>query len=112
VYVSFVAQFASAESKKGEQFYTPSCVVRVLVEVLAPYNGRVYDPSCGWGVMFVSSEKVIEAHSSADCSICACRRSGQRALESPKQSLFLPGFKLVLPNPKHTPAAISKRGVN
>jgi type I restriction enzyme M protein len=63
VYEYFLAQFASAEGKKGGQFYTPSRVVRVLVEMLAPYKGRVYDPCCGSGGMFVSSEKFIEAHS-------------------------------------------------
>jgi type I restriction enzyme M protein len=63
VYEYFLAQFASAEGKKGGQFYTPSRVVRVLVEVLAPYKGRVYDPCCGSGGMFVSSERFIEAHS-------------------------------------------------
>src|SRR6202158_2687707 len=63
VYEYFLAQFASAEGKKGGQFYTPSRVVRVLVEVLAPYKGRVYDPCCGSGGMFVSSEKFTEAHS-------------------------------------------------
>jgi type I restriction enzyme M protein len=62
VYEYFLAQFASAEGKKGGQFYTPSRVVRVLVEVLAPYKGRVYDPCCGSGGMFVQSEKFIEAH--------------------------------------------------
>ena len=49
----FLSQFASAEGKKGGQFYTPRCVVRVLVEMLAPYKGRVYDPCCGSGGMFV-----------------------------------------------------------
>jgi type I restriction enzyme M protein len=63
VYEYFLAQFASAEGKKGGQFYTPSWVVRVLVEMLSPYKGRVYDPCCGSGGMFVSSEKFIEAHS-------------------------------------------------
>ena len=63
VYEYFLARFASAEGKKGGQFYTPSRVVRVLVEMLAPYRGRVYDPCCGSGGMFVSSEKFIEAHS-------------------------------------------------
>ena len=62
VYEYFLSQFASAEGKKGGQFYTPSHVVRVLVEVLAPYKGRVYDPCCGSGGMFVQSEKFIEAH--------------------------------------------------
>jgi type I restriction enzyme M protein len=63
VYEYFLSQFASAEGKKGGQFYTPSRVVQVLVEILAPYKGRVYDPCCGSGGMFVSSEKFIEAHS-------------------------------------------------
>ncbi len=63
VYEYFLARFASAEGKSGGQFYTPSCVVRVLVEMLAPYKGRIYDPCCGSGGMFVSSEKFIEAHS-------------------------------------------------
>ncbi|MFZ1471801.1 MAG: class I SAM-dependent DNA methyltransferase [Anaerolineae bacterium] len=63
VYEYFLARFASAEGKSGGQFYTPSSVVRVLVEMLAPYKGRVYDPCYGSGGMFVSSEKFIEAHS-------------------------------------------------
>ena len=62
VYEYFLSQFASAEGKKGGQFYTPAHVVRVLVEMLAPYKGRVYDPCCGSGGMFVQSEKFIEAH--------------------------------------------------
>jgi type I restriction enzyme M protein len=62
VYEYFLAQFASAEGKKGGQFYTPRCVVRLLVEMLAPYKGRVYDPCCGSGGMFVQSEKFIEEH--------------------------------------------------
>jgi type I restriction enzyme M protein len=63
VFEYFLSQFASAEGKKGGQFYTPTHVVRLLVEMLAPYRGRVYDPCCGSGGMFVSSEKFIEAHS-------------------------------------------------
>lgn len=62
VYEYFLSRFASAEGKKGGQFYTPRCVVQVLVEMLAPYKGRVYDPCCGSGGMFVQSEKFVEAH--------------------------------------------------
>jgi len=62
VYEYFLSQFASAEGKKGGQFYTPRCVVGVLVAMLAPYKGRVYDPCCGSGGMFVQSEKFVEAH--------------------------------------------------
>jgi type I restriction enzyme M protein len=62
VYEYFLAKFASDEGKNGGQFYTPSYVVRLLVEMLAPYKGRVYDPCCGSGGMFVQSEKFVEAH--------------------------------------------------
>jgi type I restriction enzyme M protein len=62
VYEYFLSEFASAEGKKGGQFYTPRCVVRLLVGMLAPYKGRVYDPCCGSGGMFVQSEKFAEAH--------------------------------------------------
>jgi type I restriction enzyme M protein len=62
VYEYFLAQFASAEGKKGGQFYTPRAIVQLLVEMLAPYKGRVLDPCCGSGGMFVQSEKFVEAH--------------------------------------------------
>lgn len=63
VYEYFLTRFASAEGKNGGQFYTPSCVVRLLVEMLAPHaNSRIYDPCCGSGGMFVQSEKFIEEH--------------------------------------------------
>ena len=62
VYEYFLGQFASAEGKKGGQFYTPRCVVRLLVHMLAPYKGRVFDPCCGSGGMFVQSERFIEEH--------------------------------------------------
>jgi type I restriction enzyme M protein len=62
VYEYFLTRFASAEGKNGGQFYTPSCVVRCLVEMLGPYQGRIYDPCCGSGGMFVQSEKFVEAH--------------------------------------------------
>ncbi|WP_315777253.1 MULTISPECIES: class I SAM-dependent DNA methyltransferase [unclassified Bradyrhizobium] len=66
VYEYFLSRFASAEGKSGGQFYTPSHVVRVLVEMLAPYKGRVYDPCCGSGGMFVQSENFIHAHASGN----------------------------------------------
>jgi len=62
VYEYFLGQFALAEGKKGGQFYTPRSVVRLLVEMLEPYEGRVFDPCCGSGGMFVQSEKFVEAH--------------------------------------------------
>jgi type I restriction enzyme M protein len=66
VYEYFLSQFASAEGKKVGQFYTPRCIVRVLVEMLAPYKGRVYDPCCGSGGMFVQSVEFVKAHATAN----------------------------------------------
>ena len=62
VYEYFLGQFASAEGKKGGQFYTPAHVVKTLVAVLSPTTGRVYDPCCGSGGMFVQSEEFVKAH--------------------------------------------------
>ena len=62
VYEYFLGQFASAEGKKGGQFYTPSHVVKTLVAVLQPHSGRVYDPCCGSGGMFVQSERFVQSH--------------------------------------------------
>ncbi|HAG50780.1 MAG TPA: N-6 DNA methylase [Deltaproteobacteria bacterium] len=62
VYEYFLGRFASAEGKGGGEFYTPQSVVKILVEMIEPYKGRVYDPCCGSGGMFVQSEKFIEAH--------------------------------------------------
>lgn len=62
VYEYFLGKFAAAEGKLGGEFYTPRGVVRLLVEMLEPYNGRVYDPCCGSGGMFVQSEKFVQAH--------------------------------------------------
>ena len=62
VYEYFLGEFASAEGKKGGQFYTPRSIVRLLTEMLEPYKGRIFDPCCGSGGMFVQSEKFVEAH--------------------------------------------------
>jgi len=62
VYEYFLGQFADAEGKKGGQFYTPKSIVTLLVEMLEPFHGRIYDPCCGSGGMFVQSEKFVEEH--------------------------------------------------
>lgn len=62
VYEYFLGKFASAEGKGGGEFYTPTSVVKVLVEMLEPYQGRIYDPACGSGGMFIQSEKFVEEH--------------------------------------------------
>src|SRR5256712_3437743 len=62
VYEYFLSKFANAEGKGGGEFYTPQSVVKLLVEMIEPYRGRVYDPCCGSGGMFVQSEKFVEAH--------------------------------------------------
>ncbi|ADD29204.1 type I restriction-modification system subunit M [Meiothermus ruber] len=66
VYEYFLSQFASAEGKKGGEFYTPRCVVKLLVEMLEPYHGRVYDPCCGSAGMFVQSVEFIRAHATGN----------------------------------------------
>jgi len=62
VYEYFLGMFADAEGKRGGQFYTPESIVKLLVAMLEPYNGRIYDGCCGSGGMFVQSEKFIQAH--------------------------------------------------
>lgn len=62
VYEYFLGEFADAEGKKGGQFYTPKSIVKLMVEMIQPYKGRVYDPACGSGGMFVMSEKFVEEH--------------------------------------------------
>ena len=66
VYEYFLSQFASAEGKKGGEFYTPRCVVKVLVEMLEPYRGRVYDPCCGSSGMFAQSTTFVRAHANGN----------------------------------------------
>ena len=66
VYEYFLARFAAAEGKLGGQFYTPQCVVKILIEMIEPYKGRVFDPCCGSGGMFVSAVKFVQAHASSN----------------------------------------------
>lgn len=66
IYEYFLSQFASAEGKKGGEFYTPRCVVSLLVEMIEPFNGRVYDPCCGSSGMFVQSVEFIRAHANGN----------------------------------------------
>ncbi len=62
VYEYFLGKFAASQGQKGGEYYTPKCIVRLLTEMIEPYKGRVYDPCCGSGGMFVQSAKFIEAH--------------------------------------------------
>ena len=74
VYEYFLAKFAEKEGKGGGEFYTPQCIVKLLVEMLEPYSGRVYDPCCGSGGMFVQAMKFVQAHSNGNGSLPAPRR--------------------------------------
>ena len=78
VYEYFLGNFAAAEGKRGGEFYTPRHVVRVLVDVLEPYSGRVYDPCCGSGGMFVQTEQFLERH---DADLQAISVYGQESNE-------------------------------
>jgi len=62
VYEYFLGKFAASEGKGGGEFYTPKCVVKLLVEMLEPFRGKIYDPACGSGGMFVQSKKFVESH--------------------------------------------------
>ncbi|MFA7309171.1 MAG: class I SAM-dependent DNA methyltransferase [Patescibacteria group bacterium] len=62
VYEYFLGEFANAEGKKGGQFYTPKSIVKLMVEMIEPYKGRIYDPCCGSGGMFIMSEKFVQSH--------------------------------------------------
>lgn len=111
VYEYFLAQFASAEGKKGGQLYTPAHVVRVLVEMLAPYKGRVYDPCCGSGGMFVQSEKFIEAHAGniGDISIYG-QESNYTTWRLAKMNLAIRGIDAHTPRfPDNPPSWASPR---
>ena len=93
VYEYFIGQFADAEGKKGGQFYTPRCIVRLLVEMLEPYKGRIFDPACGSGGMFVQSEKFIEEHGGAigDISVYG-QESNQTTWRLSKMNLAIRGI--------------------
>lgn len=94
VYEYFLGQFAAAEGKKGGQFYTPRSIVRLLVEMLEPYKGRIFDPCCGSGGMFVQSEKFIEAHGGriGDVSIYG-QESNQTTWRLCKMNLAIRGIE-------------------
>jgi type I restriction enzyme M protein len=91
VYEYFLSQFASAEGKKGGEFYTPRAVVRLLVEMLEPFRGRVYDPCCGSSGMFVQSMEFIRAHATGNGHASAS--SGSRR-SRPKPDISIYGQEL------------------
>ena len=93
VFEYFLGEFALAEGKKGGQFYTPRSVVQLLVDMLEPYKGRVFDPCCGSGGMFVQSEKFIEEHQGLvnDISIYG-QESNQTTWRLAKMNLAIRGI--------------------
>lgn len=93
VFEYFLGEFALAEGKKGGQFYTPRSVVELLVEMLEPYKGRVFDPCCGSGGMFVQSEKFVEDHQGKvnDISIYG-QESNQTTWRLAKMNLAIRGI--------------------
>ena len=93
VYEYFLEMFARAEGKRGGEFYTPSSVVRLLVEVLEPYAGRVYDPCCGSGGMFVQAEKFVLAHRGRRDAIAVYgQESNERTWRLAKMNLAIHGI--------------------
>ncbi|MGH3695078.1 MAG: type I restriction-modification system subunit M [Pseudonocardiaceae bacterium] len=94
VYEYFLEKFAAAEGRRAGEFYTPASVVRVLVEVLEPTHGRVYDPCCGSGGMFVQTEKFLEAHDreGSDISIYG-QENNERTWRLAKMNLAIHGLR-------------------
>ena len=93
VYEYFLDKFAKAEGKRGGEYYTPSSVVRVLVEVLEPTSGRVYDPCCGSGGMFVQTEKFLEAHDQEGSNISVYGQElNERTWRMAKMNLAIHGL--------------------
>ncbi|MGF7121327.1 type I restriction enzyme M protein [Rhodococcus sp. BE178] len=93
VYEFFLEKFARAEGKNAGEFYTPACVVRVLVEMLEPYSGRVYDPCCGSGGMFVQTEKFIERHGGNPTEVAVYgQESNERTWRLAKMNLAIHGI--------------------
>ncbi|MCF8243741.1 MAG: type I restriction-modification system subunit M [Saprospiraceae bacterium] len=91
VFEYFLGEFALAEGKKGGQFYTPGSVVKLLVEMLEPYEGRVFDPCCGSGGMFVQSEKFIKAHSRGEPLRSPNNRNGKSLSTNPADRISIYG---------------------
>ena len=101
VYQYFLAKFASAEGKGGGEFYTPVSIVRLLVEMLEPYRGRVYDPCCGSGGMFVQSLKFIEAHNGLKDNVAVFgQESNHTTWRLARMNLAIRGIETNL-GPKH-----------
>ncbi len=94
IYEYFLGEFALAEGKKGGEFYTPTCIVDLLVEILKPHNGRIYDPCCGSGGMFVHSEKFVKenGYRADDLSIYG-QESNPTTLKLAKMNLAIRGFE-------------------
>ncbi|TDW28939.1 type I restriction-modification system subunit M [Cryobacterium psychrophilum] len=93
VYEYFLEKFAAAEGKRGGEFYTPAGVVRVLVEVLEPTHGRVYDPCCGSGGMFVQTEKFLESHQKEGSNISVYgQEMNERTWRMAKMNLAIHGL--------------------
>jgi type I restriction enzyme M protein len=80
IYEYFLGEFARTEGRKGGEFYTPSCIVRLLTEVIEPFHGRILDPACGSGGMFVSSARFVAEHRknpSAELAICGVEKTDE-----------------------------------
>ena len=93
VYEYFLEKFAAAEGKRGGEFYTPASVVRVLVELLQPTHGRVYDPACGSGGMFVQAEKFLESHEGEGSNISVYGQElNERTWRMAKMNLAIHGL--------------------
>mgnify|MGYP003381597406 CR=1 FL=1 len=80
IYEYFLGEFARSEGQKGGEFYTPSCIVLLLTEVIEPFHGRILDPACGSGGMFVQSARFVAEHQknpAAELAICGVAKTAE-----------------------------------
>ncbi len=98
VYEYFLAQFAEKEGKGGGEFYTPQCVVKLLVEMIEPFKGRVYDPCCGSGGMFVQAVRFVEAHASGHANGASASLGARRDIAVYGQEMNYTTWRLAIMN--------------
>ena len=82
IYEDFLSNFAMAEGRLGGEFFTPYSIVRLIVEIIEPFHGRVYDPACGSGGMFVQCAKFVERHAGSATGSCPSSARSRRRSRS------------------------------
>jgi type I restriction enzyme M protein len=95
IYEYFLGKFAMSEGQKGGEFYTPTSIVKLIVEILEPYHGRIFDPACGSGGMFIQSARFVEAHKSNRSLTPALSQGAREYSGNPTSEISVPGQERV-----------------